>query len=123
MMASVKDGRVAALKKGTATITVKTSNGKKASVKVKVFAPKPTKVSFEQGKKLKMAVGEKVQLKVVLKPKDAESKLTWKTGDKKVATVTKKGVVKAKKPGTVKITVTTENGKKATIKITISAKQ
>lgn len=33
------NGLVGAVKKGTATITVKTSNGKKASVKVKVIKP------------------------------------------------------------------------------------
>ena len=68
-----------------------------------------------------LETGEKetIELSYGVKP----TSFTWKSSNKAVATVSKKGVVKAKKPGTVKITVTTENGKKATIKITISAKQ
>ena len=57
-----------------------------------------------------------------LSPKKAKSKLTWTTSNKKVATVSSKGVVKAKKVGKAKITVTTANGKKATITITVKKK-
>ena len=45
--------------------------------------------------------------------------VTWKSSDKAVATVSKKGLVKAKKKGTAKITVTTHNKKTATCTITV----
>ena len=44
---------------------------------------------------------------------------TFKSSNKKVATVTKKGVITAKKKGTTKITVTTKAGAKATCKIKV----
>ena len=59
----------------------------------------------------------------VVKPGGAVTKLKWTTSDKKVATVSKDGVVKAKKPGEAEITVTTGNGKSATIKITVKKKK
>ena len=34
-----KKGKITALKSGTSTITVKTTNGKKATIKIKVFKP------------------------------------------------------------------------------------
>ncbi len=67
-------------------------------------------------KKLSIKVGEKKTLKVTVKPKKA--KLTWKSSKKKIATVSKKGVVKGKKKGTTKITVTSGK-KKATCKVTV----
>ncbi len=46
--------------------------------------------------------------------------VTFKTSNKKIVTVSKKGVVKAKKVGTAKITIKTVEGKrKATIKIKV----
>lgn len=67
-------------------------------------------------KKLSMKVGDKKTLKVTVKPKKAT--LKWKSSKKKIATVSKKGVVKGKKKGTAKITVTSGK-KKATCKVTV----
>ena len=69
-----------------------------------------------------LKVGKTLTLKATLTPKDATAsqvKLTWKSSNTKIATVSAKGKVKAKKAGTVTITVTTPNGKKATCKITV----
>lgn len=115
-------GVVKALKKGTAEITAKLPDGSSDSVTITVVAPKPTKVAITKGKTAKLKVGKKLTLKAKLTPSNAESKLTWKTSDKKVATVTSKGVVTAKKAGKAKITVTTANGKKATITIQVVEK-
>ena len=112
-------GKVTSQSAGTTKITVKTSNGKKASVKVKVVAPVPKSVKITNGKKATLEVGKKLTLNTQFSPKNAESKLTWSTSDKKVAAVTSKGVVTAKAVGTATITVTTANGKKAEIEITV----
>ena len=53
-------------------------------------------------KNTSMAVGDTLQLSV--KGTKKKVKVTWKSSNKKVATVSKKGVIKAKKAGTVKIT-------------------
>lgn len=69
--------------------------------------------------------GGKVSLAATVTGTGSFSKgVTWKTSKKKVATVTSKGVVKAKAKGTAKITAVskTDNKKKATITIKVSKK-
>ena len=117
-------GKVTVKKKaGTVTITAKAPNGKKASVKLKVSkkAVKVTKVKIT-GKKT-MKVKKSQTLKAVAAPATAANqKVTWKSSNKKVATVNSKGKVTAKKKGTVTITATARDGskKKASIKIKVS---
>lgn len=48
-----------------------------------------------------------------------QKKVTFKSSNKKVAKVTKNGVVKAVKKGKCKITVKTASGKKAVVKVTV----
>ncbi len=59
-------------------------------------------------KKVTLYVGKKVKLKV--KNKTVKKKVKWKSTNKRVATVTKKGRVKAKKPG--RATIIAKVGKK-----------
>ena len=72
-----------------------------------------------------IAAGKKIKLKAVVSPKTAKNcAVTWKTSNKKYATVSSKGVVTVKKAGagkTVTITATAKDGskKKATYKIKI----
>ena len=68
-------------------------------------------------------IGGKVTVKVKsVKPANASKSVTWKSSDKKVATVTSKGVVKGIKKGTVKITATSKADKKVKKTITIKVK-
>ena len=113
-------GVVKAIRKGTAVITVETSNGLKASCKITVKAPLPTKVILNKKGTVNLQRGKTLKLKATLKPEGAEAKLTWSSSNKKVATVSSKGVVKAKKKGKAVIQVKTSNGK--TAKITIKVK-
>ena len=107
-----QSGLVTPLKAGKAKITVTTRNKKKAAVIVKVVDPtKPTGVNITGGVNT-LKVGQTLQLGATLKPATAESGLKWKSSKKKIATVDKNGLVKAKKKGKVKITVTTVKGKK-----------
>ena len=64
---------------------------------------------------VKLEAGETYQLKL----KNAEKKIKWKSSDKKVATVSKSGLVTAKKAGTAVITAKS-GGKKYTCKIRVS---
>ena len=59
-------------------------------------------------------------IKVKLPKNTASCKITYKTSNKKVATVSASGKVTAKKKGKATITVTTFNKKKATLKIAVT---
>ena len=111
-------GKVTALKPGKAKITVKTDNGKKASAIITV-KPVPKKVRLNVAR-VTLGVKKKLTLKATLTPSGAYTTLTWKSSKPAVASVSKKGVVTAKKPGTAVITVKTHNGK--TAKVTIKVK-
>lgn len=79
-------------------------------------APKKVKVNF---KKKILKKGKKATIKVSFAKGYYSSTNTFKSSNQKVATVTSKGVIKAKKKGSCKITVKTFNGKQAVIKITV----
>ncbi|MBO5371710.1 MAG: carboxypeptidase regulatory-like domain-containing protein [Lachnospiraceae bacterium] len=117
----VKNGVLTAGKKtGTATITATTADGKTASCKVTVKKA-PAKITLNaKTKKLKVGKTFTVKVKKYKPAKAASYKLTFKSSNKKVASVDANGVVKAKKKGTAKITVKTYNGKKATITIKVN---
>lgn len=115
-------GKVTIKKTGKVTITAKTADGRKATVKLNATkkAVKVTKLTITGSKTMK--VKEKQTLKLKIAPATADNrKVTWKSSNKKVATVNSKGVVTAKKKGKVTITATAKDGskKKATIKITV----
>ncbi|MBE6007505.1 MAG: hypothetical protein E7238_10245 [Sarcina sp.] len=117
---SVSGGKLTAKKKGTATITVKTCNGRKATCKVTVTGIKPTSVSLSATSKT-LRVGQTTRLTATVLPKNAESKkVSWKTSAPAVATVYG-GTITAKKAGTATITAITANGKKRTCKVTVKA--
>ena len=71
-------------------------------------------------RKLTMKKGKSFRLKVTLTPADSQDKITYKTSNKKIATVSKTGKIKAKKKGKVKITVI--SGKKKAV-CTVKVKQ
>ena len=102
-----KKGKITAKKKGTVTITV-TNNKVKASCKVTVKNPKlnKKKVTLDKGKSTKLAVTGKV------------GKATFKSSNKKIASVSKSGNIKALKKGTATITVKA-NGISLKCKVTV----
>ena len=115
-------GKITAKKKGTATITIYSKADKKKTCKIKVTVGTPvTKVKLNKTK-ANLNVGKSLTLKTTLSPKKPSNKgIIWKSSNTKIATVTSKGVVKAKKAGMVKITATAKDGsgKKAVCKITV----
>lgn len=66
---------------------------------------------------IKLKKGKKITLKVL----NAKGNITWKSSKKKVATVSKKGVVKGKKKGTATITAKV-NGKTYKCKVKVVKK-
>lgn len=112
-------GKITAKKKGTAKITVTLASGASAKVTVKVQTGtvKTKKVSVTS-KKLTLKKKQKVNLGTTLNPLTSQQKVSYTTSNKKVATVSKKGVVTAKGKGKAKITVKS-GSKKVTVTVTV----
>ena len=120
-VATVTDkGIVKAEKEGTASITVTTANKKTATIKIKVSKAEPSKISFVNVKQVNINLGETQTLITKIEPKGVTSKLTWSSSNPEIVSVSPKGVVMGLKKGTAKITVSTENNKKATVKVNVS---
>lgn len=77
------------------------------------------KLTIRKGKKKTIAVSVTVSPKTSANINAVKSKLTYKSSNKKIATVTKKGVVKAKKKGSAKITITYSKKIKATCRVKV----
>lgn len=103
-------GVITGKKAGKTVITVKVG---KYTKKLTVTVKKPSFKLVKSSAKLKK--GKKTTIRVKAAP---VSKVTYKTSNKKVATVNSKGVVTAKKKGTAKITVKC-NGITRTFKVTV----
>lgn len=117
-------GVVKGIKAGTATITVVTKDGnKKATCKVTVKNPVVKVKGVKISKKTAIIKnGKTITLKATISPSNATNKaVTWKTSDKKIATVTSNGVVKGVKKGKTTIIATTKDGKK-TAKCAVTVK-
>lgn len=111
-------------KTGKAVITVQTKFGAKASCTItaqkKKVALKSLNLTDGAGRKLnkiKLKKGRTFALIVNRNPITAAEKISFTSSSPKVAQVTKKGVVKARKKGKCKITAKSKNGKKKTISI------
>ncbi len=107
-------GVVTAVKKGKAVITAATADGSKtATCSITVNNPVRVKSIKFAKKSYSVKKGKTLNLKATIAPKNATNKeVTWKTSNKKVATVDKNGKVKAIKKGKVTITAITKDGKK-----------
>ena len=109
-------GVIKAKKAGTTKITVK-SGKKKVVVTVKVTGVKTTNLSGVPAAK-NVSKGKSFKIKAIATPKNTDEKITFKSSNKKVATVTSKGVVKGLKKGAATITVQS-GSKKMTCKVTV----
>lgn len=112
-------GVVTGKKAGTAKITAAVK-GTKVTRKVKV-AKAASKVKLPS--KAAMTAGDSKTLKAKFSPKGTKSLLKWKSSNKKVATVSSQGKIKALRAGTAVITATMTGKKaKSTCKITVKEK-
>ena len=72
-------------------------------------------------KTISLTAGKSYRLKASYAKGDSVKKC--KSSIKKVATVSKKGEISARQAGKVRITIYTKSGKKATCKVTVTAKK
>lgn len=115
-----RTGKLTALKKGTAVITVTTQKGAKASCKIKVQSGKVSTKKLKLNKTyVELKKGKSFTVKYTRTPLTASDKVTYKTSNKKVATVSSSGKIKAKKKGTATITVRSASGKTAKLKVKV----
>lgn len=101
-----------------------TTTSQQTAVSSSVKGEKLKKISLNK-KKLTLKKGKTYKLKVSYKPNTksvkqmAKKKIKWKSSNKKVATVTKSGKIKALKKGKATITVTYSKKIKATCKVKV----
>ena len=117
-----KNGNIRGVKVGTATITVKVTDGtnKKATCKVRVVRP-VTKVSLNK-KVLNIVVGQTGTLKATIKPSNATIKtVKWSSGDSTIAEVDQDGTIFGLSLGQTKVTATAKDntGKKASCYVNV----
>ena len=112
-----KKGYITGVKSGTATITVK-SGSKSVKIKVKVEGVKTTDLKANRTE-ITLKKNKSFSWKVTRVPSNSSENITYSTSNKKVATVSSSGKIKAKKKGTA--TITAKSGsKKITIKVTVN---
>ena len=122
-VATVSNGLVTGVKKGTATITVRTVDGNKTAtcmVNVVETSVPVTGVSLNK-QTMSLNIGMEEQLIPTVTPSNTTNdNVVWTSSDTSVATVSLAGVVTGIKAGSVTITVRTVDGNKtATCEVTV----
>lgn len=116
-------GKVTAQNKtGRATVTVTLKSGLKKQIRITVQkgAVKTKKISGVP-KTLKLKKGQRKTLKPVLTPRTSKERIRYSSSNRRVATVSAKGQLYAKKTGSAKITVKSGK-KKVTLKVSVRKK-
>ena len=109
------DGTVLAVGPGVATITARSYNGLQDTAEITVkAAPSSVRVSPSS---ITMGIGEVYALSPVITD-GSYTQFTYAASNSRVS-VTEGGLITARKSGTAKVTVTTHNGKKATLSINV----
>ena len=115
------EGKVTGVGNGTAEITATTTNGKTATCKVTVQTS-PSSIKLNKTSLTLDMLGTKTgALTATISPNtvNINNKITWKSSDTKIVTVTSAGKVTGVAGGEATITATTTNGKTATCKVTV----
>ena len=120
-------GKIKGIKSGNATITMKSKKkvaGKYVTAKYKVKVVSVVSKSISTAKSITVIQGKKTAVKATVLPGNVSVKgVTYKSSNKKVATVDSKGNVKGVKAGKAKITITAKDGKaKATVSVKVIKK-
>ena len=113
-----KTGKIVAKKAGTTIITVTLASGATANVKVKVQKEAVAAAGLDislaglRGGQLILKKGQSVTCKATVKPFTCKTKVTYSSGNSKIAKISKKGKIRAVKNGKTKITIRAGKKKK-----------
>lgn len=121
---SFEDGKITALKEGTATISVQSKDKTvSASCRVVVKSKEVQSIKLNPSKIKLYLSSEDTQIKAIktiLSPEGAkDKKLTWSSSNTKVAKINQNGLVDGVGLGKATITVKTSNGKTATAEVEV----
>lgn len=112
------DGKVTALKAGNVTITAICGNTEAVcSLKI-ILKPVPVTTLSLRKSSIMVGVGSKEHIWFDITPKNTTEKMTWKSSDIKIATVSSEGVVSGITTGKTVITLTC-GGKEASCEVTV----
>ena len=120
-------GKVRGVRMGTAQITARVKGKKKkvtATVTVIPYVP-VKRVSIKEKPELYLVEKEKFRLETEIEPLNASYQdIEWKSSNKKVASISKKGRIKALKKGKTKITARVKNtNRKCTFQLRVKKKK
>lgn len=114
-------GKVTGITPGTCTITAKTTDGSNLKVicNLVVYAEVPSTDISITASDITMVVGKTQSAGVTVNPTNTTDKIRYSSDRPSVATVSSKGKIKAIRPGTATITVSTSSGQEAYIGVTV----
>ena len=106
-----KDGKVTALKAGTATITAAATDGSGVKAECEVTVKTSVSSVTMSRSSLRIYEGRGYTLSATVKPEDAANKgIVWSSSDESIASVDQKGNVIGKAPGVCTIYATAADG-------------
>lgn len=114
-------GKVTALSAGVAKITASTTDGSKlvATCTVQVIKAVPVTSITVSAKDMTMIRGTSQSASVTISPSNTTDKITYSSDNRAVATVSSKGKITARRPGTATITVSSTSGQQACINVMV----
>ncbi len=123
-VATVADGVVTAVSKGTATITVTTNDGSSKTATCSITVKQPVTGITLSDSEVSLTVGGTKQLTATVVPSDAsESGVTWASTNPSVATVSASGLVTAVGAGAATVTAAADDGSGKTATCSVVVKQ
>lgn len=113
-VATVADGKITAVKEGTATIKAASTDGSNVTAECAVTVVKKaipvTSIALDESE-MSLKPGETLQLTAVVSPKDATVQaVNWRSSDSSVASVDQNGLVTALAGGSANITASATDG-------------
>ena len=123
-VARVIDGRITAVKSGTATITATAQDGSGVSASLQVNVFSLVKKIVPDHTRLTLPPDATWSLFWEIEPVDADNReLTWTSSNEKVATVNQNGVIYARSKGNCTVTCTSTDGTRVRAAVNVQVKE